>query len=108
MSLHFKFERELDNRWYIVLPEWEGDHAELEMVCGADQMLNILAQGEDEVYLHISLTHIDNSMELSFIEEDDGGAWYNVTSDLFEFPIWLCHVTKFVFGELPTKMWIRN
>jgi hypothetical protein len=37
----FKFEKEKDNRWYIILPEWTGEKEELEMVCGADSMLDI-------------------------------------------------------------------
>ena len=105
---HFKFEREEDNKWYVVLPEWEGDHAELEMVCGADQMLDIFAQGENEVYLSISLEPTENGILLEFDLDEAEGGWYNLKSDLFEFPIWLCHVTKFVFGYLPEKMWINN
>jgi len=58
----FKFEKESDNKWYVVLPEWEGEHWELEMVMGADTMLDILAQGESEVYASLSLEPIDNAI----------------------------------------------
>ena len=101
----FKFEKESDNKWYVVLPEWEGEHWELEMVMGADTMLDILAQGESEVYASLSLEPIDNAICLTFDKHYEGGGWYNLKSDLFEFPVWLCHVTKFVFGKLPNKIW---
>ncbi|MCB9019286.1 MAG: hypothetical protein H6546_03060 [Chitinophagales bacterium] len=99
----FKFEKEQDNRWYVVLPEWEGDKDELEMVCGADVMLDIVAQGEWHTYLTISDKEFDNPrFTLKFNREEAGGGWYDLKSDMHEFEVWLCHVTKFVFdGRLP-------
>lgn len=104
----FKFEKEANGKWYIVLPEWEGDHWELEMVMGADKMLDILAQGEFEVHVNLSTEPLDNAMRLTFDKNYEGGAWYNLKSDLFEFPVWLCHVTKLVFGKLPNTIWIAH
>jgi hypothetical protein len=103
MMRTFKFEKELDNRRYVILPEWEGDKEELEMVCGADTMLEIVAQGDYHVYLTISDKEFDNPrFILTFNRDEAGGAWYDLKSDLHEFELWLCHVTKFVFdGELP-------
>ena len=99
----FKFEKEQDGRWYIVLPEWEGDRAELEMVCGADVMLDIVAQGDQQTRLTISETQFENpNFILTFNREEGGGGWYDLKSDIHEFEVWLCHVTKFVFdGRLP-------
>jgi hypothetical protein len=37
--------------WFVDLPEWEGEVWELQMVSGADVFCDILAQGEDEVYV---------------------------------------------------------
>ncbi len=54
MTHWYKFYKDESGKWFIHLPEWEGDIAELEMVCGADTMLDIFAQGEDEVYLTLS------------------------------------------------------
>jgi len=102
----FKFEREIDNKWYIVLPKWDGDHSELEMVCGADTMLDILSDGENEVFISISLEPIIGSITLVFDRDEAEGGWYNLKSDTYEFPVWLCHVTKFIFGYLPQKMWL--
>lgn len=99
----FKFEKEQDNRWYVVLPEWEGDKEYLEMVCGADVMLDIVAQGEWHTYLTISDKKFDNPrFTLTFNRDEADGGWYNLKSDMHEFEVWLCHVTKFVFdGSLP-------
>lgn len=103
----FKFEKEQDNKWYVVLPEWTGCKEELEMVRGADTMLDILAQGESETSLIISEDYFENSsFTLTFDKEEDEGGWYRLKGKLFEFDVWLCHVTKFVFGGyLPDKLY---
>lgn len=99
----FRFEKEYDNKWYVVLPEWKGDKEELEMVCGADMMLDIVAQGESHTYLAISDKEFENpTFTLTLDREEADGGWYNLKSDMHEFEVWLCHVTKFVFnGHLP-------
>lgn len=105
---HFKFNREPDNKWYIDLPEWEGAHSELEMVCGADTMLDILAQGENSVYMTISETEFEGmDFTLSYIKDEAEGGWYKLKSDMHEFEVWLCHVTKFVFGYLPEILYCK-
>lgn len=110
----FKFEKEQDNRWYIVLPEWEGDKEELEMVCGADLMLDIIAQGQNSTKLTISENKLKNpTFTLILNREEAGGGWYNLKSKSYEFEVWFCHVTKFVFdGRLPKiiycKLWNEN
>ena len=37
------------DRWYIDLPEWLGPRANLEMVAGADTMLDVFAQDQERV-----------------------------------------------------------
>ena len=110
-----KFDFELDGkRWYVVLPEWEGDRGELEMVVGADVMLDILADGNQTVTLELSVEPKSCYLTLFFDREDGGGGWYRIATrnenvefeDLDE--IWLCHVTKFVFGELPPRIFINK
>ena len=41
-SYQLAFVKEKSGRWYIDLPEWEGAHANLEMVAGADLLLDHL------------------------------------------------------------------
>ena len=38
----FKFYKDPEHRWYVDLPEWEGEKDNLEMVLGADSFLEIL------------------------------------------------------------------
>lgn len=105
----FKFYKDQNNRWYIDLPEWDGYKEDLEMVCGADLMLDIAAQGEGHAYLTISTEELDSPrFVLKFNKEDMGGAWYYLKSDLYEFELWLCYVTKFVFdGTLPKTLYLK-
>jgi hypothetical protein len=105
--MDLKFYKESDNRWYVDLPEWEGPKDALEMVMGADTMLDIMAQGEGEVTLYM-LTHPRDRYEmLTYLHETPElgeGAYYRMESYMgleFNLNIWLCDVTKFVFGEFP-------
>ena len=41
-SYQLAFVKEETERWYIDLPEWEGAHANLQMVAGADLLLDHL------------------------------------------------------------------
>ncbi len=103
----FKFNKEDDDKWYVVLPEWEGEKSDLEMVCGADTMLDILAQGGDTVDLNISETPFDNPrFELHFEKEEGEGGWYKLRSETgMLFDVWLCYVVKFVFNGLPKTLY---
>lgn len=104
----FKFEKDSDSRWYVVLPEWTGDRSELEMVCGADTLLDIISQGEDTAYISLSETDFEESeFTLTYFKDESEGGWYKMKSELLEFELWLCHVTKFVFGYLPKKLYCK-
>jgi hypothetical protein len=113
--MHSRFTFELENkRWYVVLPEWEGEKDDLEMVAGADVMLDILSDGNQTVELELSLESKPCYITLFFDREDGGGGWYKIstnnTHSVFESlsEIWLCYVTKFVFGELPPRIFINK
>ena len=103
----FRFYKETDLRWYVDLPEWEGSKDDLEMVSGADTMLDILSQGELEINVTFSEKPFDNyKFLLTFNGKFEGGANYHLQNELFDFNVWLCYVTKFVFGYLPKKIYI--
>lgn len=111
MEKRYRFYKELDNKWYVYLPEWTGEKEDLEMVMGADTMLDIIGQYEDTVYLTLSTEPFDGyNYLLTFKELIYEGCTYNLTSVNFniEFEVWLCAVTKFVFGDFPEKIYIRN
>lgn len=103
----FKFVNE-EGRWFVELDNWQGDRGDLEMVLGADTMLDILAQGEGEVDVTLSEEKTPCRMTLSKNSEDEFGALYILTSEdsLFDFSVWLCPVTVFVFGYYPEKLYI--
>lgn len=112
----FKFYRDIDE-WFVELPEWEGERWELQMVMGADMFLDILSQGDDVVYVTMSTEYFEGSDVLQFTElgklegpELGEGAWYflNEYRGLsYSLPIWLCHVTTFVFEEYPNRIYFK-
>ncbi len=110
-----KFYKDPDNRWYVDLPTWEGSKADLEMVAGADIMLEYIAEGENTVLISLNTeTSIVSPNKLEFIREAielGNGAFYKLQSyngiDL-NLDMWLCDVTKFVFGEFPKFIYLHK
>jgi hypothetical protein len=112
----FRFYRD-DIGWFVDLPEWEGSRYDLQMVMGADSFLDILSQGENEKHVLLSDEPFDGCYELIFIglgriegPEIGEGAWYKLENYLgidFKLQMWLCDVTKFVFGNFPIKIYFR-
>jgi hypothetical protein len=114
------FAQEEDGRWYAEIPTYPGPKADLEMVEGADKMLEIYAQGEQRITLTLSNCPFRGLKdEITFVRphelEDpalDGqpfGVYYKVSTIRqipFDFEIWLCPVTTFVFGDYPDKIFI--
>jgi hypothetical protein len=110
-----KFYREEDRsigmkQWFVDLPEYPGLKSDLEMVAGADDLLEILGGGESEVSLRISTDEkLDDSITLLRLREEEGGggAWYWYRDKRFPneedgFEVWLCPVMLYVFnGEYP-------
>jgi len=84
--------------------------ADLEMVSGADQLLDILSKGGSSIELLIS--HELGDLSLSISNRDCySGAYYEVTGEVtpgvnIDMEIWLCDVTKFIFGYFPKKLFI--
>lgn len=116
MRRRFRFYKEPSGEWYIDLPEWEGTKADLQMVSGADTFLDILAEGESEIFVVLSKEYFEQSyfLEMKSLGRIEGwelgeGAWYKLISYRgIEFPdldIWLCDVTKFVFGKFPKRIY---
>lgn len=100
---NLKFEKE-NNRWYVVLPEWKKSKAELEMICGADKMLDILSNGKHEVSLLISQDNFNKfTYKANLVKEEKGGGIYNIKGNGQDRDIWLCHVNKFVFENILPK-----
>lgn len=115
-----RFVKEIEtNDWYVDLPEWNGEHWELQMVAGADVLLDIISDHSSEVNLTISLTPVNGFHTLTLISldsdkskvglTDGGGATYmfetNKGTKMFD--LWLCHVTKFALGSFPERIWFK-
>jgi hypothetical protein len=104
MSTHYRFYKTEQNRWYIDLPEWKGSQADLEMVAGADKMLDVLSDNGDQIKIEVdyscinkSNTHITLVLDKKHQQILGGGADYYWGEE----KIWLCDVTKVVFGFFP-------
>lgn len=109
---NLRFYKENDGRWYVDLPEWTGSKADLEMVCGADTLLDKLSNQGNEVVCKVSEIPVENFELLEYIREADerqNGAFYKIGSIFgqdFNLQIWLCDVTRFVFGYFPRKIYL--
>lgn len=106
----YLFNKEINNRWYIDIPEWEGDQSELEMVEGADTLLDLLSDGKDNILVDLDDKPFEGADLLIKQEEDREGAYYKVNTinnKEYSTTIWLCEVTLFVFNNLPDKIYVK-
>jgi hypothetical protein len=102
----FNFVKEESDRWFIVLPEWTGLKEDLEMVSGADLMLDKIAGDEKSIDLILSEESFEDADVLVFEKfgpsEYESGAYYqldNYLGEKIDIIIWLCPVTLFVFKD---------
>lgn len=106
------FYKDPDTRWYVDLPDWTGTKADLEMVMGADTMLEYMSEGEDKVRTSITLEESPGYDKLTLVEEtpDAGGGYYLLDyyrGHNINLKMWLCDVTRYVFdGKLPKEIYI--
>ena len=105
-----KFVRE-NGGWFIDLPEWTGAKADLAMVSGADTFLDFISAGKSRVFVDVAMKKpvrgAETWLTLVMEKEDGGGGNYRVLG--LEHRMWLCSVTKFVFGgKLPRKLYFRK
>ncbi|MCG2615917.1 hypothetical protein LZZ85_16595 [Terrimonas sp. NA20] len=103
--------------WYIDLPEYilqGGTKEGLQMVEGADVMLDIIAEGRDKVILDIDLHALPGSTTLLLVEKCDpyiGGGFYLLeewNGKKVGMKMWLCEVTEWLFGHLPAAIHIKE
>lgn len=115
METH-RFIRE-ESGWYIHLPaylEQGGSKGDLAMVAGADTMLDIMAEGKNEVTIQLDTTPFKDADVLELVEVCSpamGGGYYvlhTYNGKQIEHRMWLCAVTNFVFGNLPPKIYVQK
>ncbi len=103
--------------WYIDLPEFldqGGSVGDLQMVDGADKMLDMMAGNKDYVIVDVAKEQFDGADILTLIEKCDpyiGGGNYmmkHYEGQEINRTMWLCQVTEFVFGDIPQTIFVKK
>lgn len=100
------------NEWFLDAPEYiehGGAPEELQMVLGADILLDTLADGKDGVRLEVSQEKTQWVNVLRRVDEipTQVGKYYH--DDQTETLLWLCPVTTWVFnGVYPETIWYKK
>lgn len=96
------FER-IDSRWYLKNDKWEGSKEELQMIAGADTLIDFLSKGESlKINVWTEKEHTENNKNYFHAISLGKG---NYRMGVFTF--WLCSVTEWVFGYMPTDLYFR-
>ena len=106
----------LAGKWFVHLPDYPGHYSELEMVLGADVMCDMIDTFETgSIAVTVSDKPFDSTFStreyiLDFVNsttsnEEQDGANYRMRE--FKLDVWLCNVTKYVFGEFPATIYIK-
>ena len=106
----------LAGKWFIHLPDYEGHYSELEMVLGADVLCDMI-DTFDTGYITATIStepkesnFTTKEYVLDFVNStvsngEQDGANYRLRE--WKLDVWLCNVTKYVFGEFPATIYIR-
>ena len=106
----------LAGKWFVHLPDYPGHYSELEMVLGADVMCDMIDTFETgSIAVTVSDEPFDSIFStreytLDFVNSttsngEQDGANYRMRE--YKLDVWLCNVTKYVFGEFPATIYIR-
>ena len=118
-QLKVAFTKENNGRWYVDFPNWPLSHDNLEMVAGADDLLDILNNSTNHVSLEVFTTKPkEYDIELKKVHSAlTKGAFYTVETPLegWENPnairrkqLWLCPVTLTVLGHYPKQIYFNS
>ena len=107
-----RFYIEDGKRWYADIPSWTGRKSALRMIAGADDLLDMIAKGREEVYLHFSEEYLPDADVLYFKKK----TWINgATYKLKHYDgrnqklnVWLCNVTLHVLGKFPRRIYFKE
>lgn len=118
VSYDLAFVKEDNGNWYIDLPQWKGSHGNLQMVAGADRLLDYLLSDGNRVEVQVVKSrdrireYENNDMSIKCRRVDDNsvyGATYTVLDlENHEDKMWICPVTLFVLGEYPQYLYIMK
>lgn len=107
----------LAGNWFVHLPDYPGHYSDLEMVLGAHILCDMIDTHDigyitatvsdkpsyDEFGTREYILDFVNSTTDSTGEQD--GANYRLRE--YKLDVWLCNVTKYLFGEFPATFYIR-
>lgn len=95
----------LTGRWFADIEPWEYDRIlDLQMVDGADKLLDQLTIDGRTVTIEVLTHNEDPEVTLAKYEEDESGAYYHIVSEIYKIAtpdLWLCNVCKELFGRHP-------
>lgn len=103
--------------WYIDLPEFieqGGSVGDLQMIDGADTMLDMMAENETSVEMYVAREQFEGADLLKLIEKCDpyvGGGNYlmkKYEGKEINKMMWLCQVIEFVFGDIPQQIFVKK
>lgn len=99
--MQLKFNK-ISDKWYVDLPEWTGSFDDLEMVLGADTLLEALSLRLKRKSITFEIWTAKPDVPCGYMKKIDQtaeGATYQVSNCMYyNGTAWLCNVTKFVFG----------
>ncbi len=115
-TYQLSFTKEPTGRWYVDFPNWPLSHDMLEMVAGADDMLDLLNDGSNHVKLGVSLRPIDGIKLTKVHSALTKGAFYTAEGIVgWERPgalrhkqLWLSPVTLTVLGHYPKNIYFNK
>lgn len=115
----------VDDKWYLSSPEYiaqGGSVPDLQMVLGADNLLEELSEGRTHTLILITATESQEVREFEHLPMfahhnweyliradyvpvfEDAGKYYTGYNQRY---IWLCPVTLFVFGSYPKYIYYK-
>ena len=101
----------IDQKWYVINEDYEGDPEDLEMVEGSDVFLNCITT--DNLYASIEVfdeePKVGDYFTLELLNHDELGATYKVLNcDDYSDNVWLCNVAHLYFnGEHPERIYLK-
>ena len=106
--MELSFEKWENGKWFVVLPEYDCDQEDLEMVDGADTLLDFLTTDGLYVIIDMSLEERPGYSVMRLVAHDVIGGTYQVENlEGFSQDVWLCNVVHFLFGEHPEEIFFQ-
>lgn len=116
VAYQLSFTKESTGKWYVDFPNWPLSHDMLEMVAGADDMLDLLNDGSNHIQLEVSLKPIDGIKLTKVHSALTRGAFYTAEGivgwerlgTIRRKQLYLCPVTLTVLGHYPRYIYFKH